>query len=169
MTNKERIKELLKKRYIPIKGTESSVDRNLDDIATYLSNTGVIVSTSAKEITEFMRFDDLNQRHINQLECCIKDLREQLENAIIPKVKVGQEVWAKANDDKIRKGIILKFANGGIQVDWRYDCFHFSKWQYENELFPTKAEQALGEKNDRIPRTSGRPNPNHNMDTRQPR
>lgn len=62
----------------------------------------------------------------------IAELKEQLKNAIVPKFKIGQEVWWIYKDDIIESYVIS---------DIRFMCFgDDGYWLEDKELFSTKEE-----------------------------
>ena len=95
--------------------------------------------------------DDLEQK-----EQKIAELEKQLENAIVPKFKIGQEVWViKRIKQEIANGKIIKqysYFNGGTPENlrnvnrWRIRLKNNSEvTKKEYEIFTTKAqaEEAL--------------------------
>lgn len=73
------------------------------------------------------RIQEKNQR--------IAELEEQLKNAIVPKFKIGQEVWYISDTNKV---FSFKINNiGGLNFRY-YDDDGF--WLHEEELFATKKE-----------------------------
>jgi len=81
-------------------------------------------------------------------KCCkdkaeqIRSLEEQLKNAIVPKFKIGQEVFYLGRDAKIYSYIIDHIEG----LYFRY-CDNNNCYLYEEDLFATKseAEQRLAE------------------------
>ena len=71
----------------------------------------------------------------------IAELEEQLKNAIVPKFKIGQEVWYIVQE-KI-KSYKIAYIEG---INFRY-CDKDGSWLGEKDLFATKeeAEQKLKE------------------------
>lgn len=76
--------------------------------------------------------EDLHLDWLNQQSQRIAELEEQLKNAIVPKFKIGQEVWWIYKDDIIESYVIS---------DIRFMCFGDDGcWLEDKELFATKEE-----------------------------
>lgn len=75
----------------------------------------------------------------------IAELEEQLKNAIVPKFKIGQEVWfidTRVNDFNEHKYIIQYFEIQAIRFD-NFDFEYEDCWGdivVQNDLFATKEE-----------------------------
>ena len=74
-------------------------------------------------------------KKLNEKDQRIAELEEQLANAIVPKFKIGQEVWYTSDTNKVLSFTITKI--GGLYFRY-YDDKGF--WLHEDELFTTEEE-----------------------------
>lgn len=94
---------------------------------------------------EWNTLDDLCEL-LNQLQQRIAELEEQLENAIVPKFKIGQEVWY-IDRYGVQKDIIVSFTYFSIENEILYKMNDEIIDHREKYIFATKeeAEQKLNE------------------------
>ena len=166
---KERIKELLSKYPKDYFSWRSL--RDVNKLADYLANAGVVVIDKCKPcendlLKAGMYIGDVAcgaTIDVIKLQNEVYDLKQQLKNAIIPKFKIGQEIWCDGKwldgDEKVAsfkvENIKVFVCNDGTP-HFKYYREHTdfdgdkSTMNMNVELFTTKAEaeQALkgGEK-----------------------
>ena len=93
---------------------------------------------------------DNKDKTINKLQQRIAELEQQLKNAIVPKFKIGQEVWY-IDRYGVQKDIIVSFTYFSIENEILYKMHDEIIDHREKYIFATKEEaqaklKELGEK-----------------------
>ena len=77
---------------------------------------------------------------LNQQDQRIAELEEQLKNAIVPKFKIGQNVWCVYPTNKYRQGFVFELELVGYTKD-KIICRITENEEFEyDEVFSTKEE-----------------------------
>ena len=93
-------------------------------------------SDGVRDIPSWEIFEKCLEQHKRIIE-----LEEQLKNAIVPKFKIGQEVWRIDPENDVSSGEVWKIEINRVQT--KYTVFWGNDYEdvyFEYELFTTKEE-----------------------------